>query len=103
MDARTILKKYPRLAAHLICESLGYFTPVAAARAIISYRKNEPFMCEWYSHIASCRGKGLFDRDEITKIGKDILKEAIQSRHRHKGYMADYRQARVVRNLVLNT
>lgn len=35
MDAYKIMKKYPRIVAHLITESLGYFTPKSAANAII--------------------------------------------------------------------
>lgn len=50
-----VLQRFPRLVAHLICESLGYFTPLSAANALLHYRENQPFWCEWYIHIAGLR------------------------------------------------
>ena len=32
-SALEVARRYPRLVAHLICDSLGYFTPQAAASA----------------------------------------------------------------------
>ena len=29
-----VIQRFPRLVAHMICESLGYFTPLAAANAL---------------------------------------------------------------------
>jgi len=95
-NQRDIFKKYPRLVAHLICESLGYFCPLSAANAIVSYLEGRPFACEWYSHMCSCRGKGYFDKETLLKIGKDTLGSAFRNRHRHKGYMAEYKQAQTL-------
>lgn len=47
-----VMKKYPRIVAHLIAESLGYFTPRTAAIAIIKAKNNEPYFCEWYADCA---------------------------------------------------
>ena len=47
------LKKYRYLVAALIDESIGYFTPLAALRAIQYHKQKETFACEWYCHCAS--------------------------------------------------
>jgi hypothetical protein len=47
-----VLRRYPRLVAHLICESLGYFSPDAPANAIVHGKRGERFACEWYVHMA---------------------------------------------------
>lgn len=93
---KEILTHYPRLCGHMICESLGYFTPEAAANAVIYYKENKPFFCEWYSDISRRRGKGLFDDNEVLQVGKDIIKSAFRNRHGHRGYMAEYRKAQAV-------
>lgn len=86
-----IVARYPRLVAHLICESLGYFTPRAAANALLHLKRGRPFFCEWYTHLA-----GGFDEARVLEVGRQVLEVAIRGRHRHHGYMADYDQARRV-------
>lgn len=86
-----IVARYPRLVAHLICESLGYFTPRAAAHALLQFKRGRPFFCEWYTHMA-----GGFQNDRVLEVGRQVLERAIRGRHRHHGYMADYGQARRV-------
>jgi hypothetical protein len=88
--------KYPNLTAHLICESLGYFTVTTAGRALLAYKQNEPLACEWYSHMSSCRGKGMFDDNELRRINKDVISAATTTRHNHKGYMSDYKYAKAL-------
>jgi hypothetical protein len=92
------LKKYPRLVAHLICCSLGYFTPLSAANAISHYKHNTPFFCEWYSHMTKYDKDNLtgdyFDKDICLRVGKETLNLAFASRHNHYGYMAEIRQAK---------
>jgi hypothetical protein len=83
-----VLKKYPRLTAHLIAESLGYFTPEAAAGAILAHKEKRPYRCEWYSHIV-----GL-SRKSYEEVNADTIRLAFQFRHYHKGFMRDYRSAR---------
>ena len=84
-----ILKRYPRLAAHLICESLGYFTPGAAANALRHFKRHQPFYCEWYTHMA-----GGFDDAKVLEVGRLVLEKAIRRRHHHHGYMQEYQLAR---------
>ena len=88
------MQRFPRLTAHLICESLGYFTPKAAANAITKHRENEAFFCEWYSHQAVCRKENAFDREAVLEIGRDTIRNAFRNRHHHQGYMSEYKQAK---------
>ena len=84
--------KWPRLTAHMICQSLGYFSPKAAANAILFYKQGRPFWCEWYCHMAQFR-QGE-DRNKILKeIGKETIQRSYEYRHNHKGYMSEYRLA----------
>lgn len=110
-DRDEVLRRYPALVAHLICESLGYFTPVAAANALLDYIQGGSNYCEWYDSMAegrfkraaeSARYKGLawqrptreeYDA-ELIKVGKDVLLSAIRNRRGHAGYMAEYQHAR---------
>jgi hypothetical protein len=78
--AEESMKRYPRITAHLIAESLGYFTPRAAGAAgldAIHERKN------WYEYIHTC-----FNGD-----ARACLERAIKNRHGHKGYMKKGRLA----------
>lgn len=90
MTQQQVIKRWPRLVAHMICESLGYFTPLSAANAILFYKSNAPFFCKMYCDLSRRRGKSLFDNDEVTKIGKEFIERSIQRRHTHYGLMADY-------------
>ena len=85
-----VMVKYYRIVAHLIAESLGYFTPESAAIAIIKAKQDEPYYCEWYT---DCAGKfgDRWDKENVSKITREMLESAI--RHRHKGYMSDYKRA----------
>lgn len=85
-----ILRRYPRLVSHLICESLGYFTPEGAAGAILAIVQNRACACEWYLHMAGVGGRSLED------VGRDTLRRAIGSRHHHRGFMAEYARARAL-------
>lgn len=94
LTQKDVLVRWPRLVAHMICESLGYFTPKSAANAILCYLANEPFWCEWYMHIANIRAGERFGDKEIAQVGRDMVKWAIQRRHVHKGFMSEYQLAR---------
>lgn len=87
-----VIQRYPRLVSHMICESLGYFTPLGAANALLHYKRGEPFFCEWYIHINRYR----YDAEGILRAGELVVKDAISRRHTHRGYMADYGQARAI-------
>ena len=88
-SSREVMDRYPILVSHLICASLGYFTPKAAANAIVTHIRGQDFYCEWYADMAN-RGKDIQD------VGRDTLKRAFQSRRFHKGYMAEYQTARLM-------
>jgi hypothetical protein len=98
---RRILARYPRLIACMIEESLGYFTPHAAAEAIRAHKTNGYWGCEWYTHIDSCRNPGkTWDdgyNDRIKQINHDVISDAFS---RRKYYRSE--QARHVVQLNLN-
>ena len=84
------LDRYPRLVGHMMCESLGYFTPHAAANAVLHYVRGHAFFCEWYCHMAQKDPSG----DNIRKIGRGVIERAFRYRHQHQGFMADYPTAK---------
>lgn len=90
LTTKDVLNRYPCLVSHMICESLGYFTPEAAARAARDYIENQPCYCEWYCYMSDRSGKSLLN------VGKRVLSDSFRNRHFHKGYMADYDQARAL-------
>lgn len=95
MDQDTALRKYPRLIGHMICESLGYFTPRAAANALISYKNNMPFYCEYYLHLAQA-----YDNEpsnlRLLKVAKSQIEHSFRTRNYHKGYMNNYALAKAL-------
>ena len=66
------MRRYPRLTAHVIAESLGYATPSSAARILKDAREARKNYCEW---IYSC-----YDGDPLPAV-----KNAIRNRHTHRG------------------
>jgi hypothetical protein len=89
------MRRYPRLISHMICESLGYFSPLCAANALAHYICGSPFFCEWYSHMASFRKAATREEyeAELVKVGAEVVSFAFKRRSHHSGYMAEYRQA----------
>jgi hypothetical protein len=84
------MKRYPRITAHVIAESLGYATPSCAARILKDAREGRKNYCEW---IDSC-----YDGDPLTAV-----KNAIRNRHYHKGYMAEYKLAKKLVDRAIET
>lgn len=84
------LRRYPRICAHIIAESLGYATPTLAASILMDARDGRENWCEW---IYSC-----YRRDP-----KPAVERAIRDRHRHEGYMASYEQALAIVRRQLDT
>jgi hypothetical protein len=83
----------------MICESLGYFTPLAAANAILAYRTGVPFWCEWYMDgaAAQARAEGRRATDaDVLAIGQQVVRAAFANRRLHRGFMADYDAARAI-------
>lgn len=80
LSIRETMKRYPRITAHVIAESLGYATPSRAARILKDAREGRENHCEW---IYSC-----YDKNPLRAV-----RDSIKRRHHHKGFMAEYRQA----------
>ena len=80
IDGTYCLRRYPRIVAHMICASLGYFCPSSAAQALADAIKGETSYSEMMMH---CH-KGN---------AGEFLKGAISHRHGHTGFMAHYPKA----------
>ena len=94
MNDKEKMKRYRRLISCLIAQSLGYFTPQAAVRAIEYYQANKGFCCEWYYDIALKTGKKNVDLEhELIEINKELIHDCYK---RRKLWMhnSDYRRAR---------
>lgn len=85
-----IMRRYPRLTAHVICASLGYCTPSSAASIIRDAKYSRLNYCEW---IYSC-----YKGDP-----KGAVRLAIRARHGHKGFMASYARARALVDRAIKT
>ena len=85
-----IIGRYPALTAHMICESLGHFTPRAAANAVLQHQRGEPHYCEWYIDAAGWSG------EELVEFGRRTVERAFRHRRNHRGYMAEYARARAL-------
>ncbi len=84
------IRRYPRVTAHIIAESLGYATPTRAAQIGLDGRDGRLNYCEWVDHCY----KGDARR---------CLRDAIRNRHYHKGYMAEYKVAKKIVDRYLET
>ena len=84
------MRRYPRLTAHVIAESLGYATPSRAAAIVRDARERRPNYCEWIDACYGC--------DPLPAV-----KNAIRNRHYHKGYMAEYKLALALVRRALDT
>lgn len=95
------LVRYRALVGHLICESLGYFTPMAAAFAVANHFNGLPHHCEYYEHSGGAeryRRLAATTGYEVAMkvLGADKLAWTYQTRHSHKGYMCNYETARML-------
>jgi hypothetical protein len=79
-DRDYFLRRYPRLCAHVICESLGYATPSVAAMIVKDAHNGQENWCEW---IDAC----------YRRRPEKAVKDAVRNRARHSGYMSEYRRA----------
>lgn len=84
------MRRYPRLTAHVIAESLGYATPSRAAAIVRDAREGRKNYCEW---IDAC-----YNGDPLPAV-----KNAIRSRHTHRGFMAEYKLALALVRRALET
>ena len=85
MDREAILRRFPNLVAHLICESLGYATPTHAAAILKNAIVGDPDYCEWIDACWKCNPSGP-------------VRRAIDGRHHHRGYMAESKHAKLLVN-----
>lgn len=86
------LWRWPRLIAHLIAESLGYFSPESAANALLLFKRDQDNYCEWFLHMASVGCK------PIRQVAAETVRRTIRERAFHRGYTASYQFAlRIVR------
>ena len=88
-----ILNRYPKLTAHMICESLGYFTPTSAANAIAAYLNKEECYCEWYMDMHGKSQHYPNTPHTMLEVGERTVKRAITLRRSHSGFMAEYKRA----------
>ncbi len=93
-----VIQRLPCLTAHLIAESLGYFTPQSAANAIAYFTKSEAFFCEWYYDWAAKRlrnGNAVSAdlREVVREVGELALQNAVKRRSHHRGPMAEAKRA----------
>ena len=49
MTVQDALRRWPRVCGHVICHSLGYATPRAAASIVLATARREKHYCEWIS------------------------------------------------------
>ena len=89
-SVQEIMKRYPRVTAHVICHSLGYATPSCAASIVRDAKYRQENWCEW---IYSC-----YDRDPLPAV-----RRAIRGRHHHKGFMSEYKLAKALVDRAIET
>ncbi len=95
LNMECAMRRWPRMVSHLIAESLGYFTPEAAANALLHFKRGQEFWCEWFMHMA---GVG---RKPMLQVAAETIRRAICQRRHHRGYMSSYKLAlRIVRQRV---
>ena len=87
---KEVMMRYPRICAHIICESLGYATPTMAASILLAAIQGKKHYCEW---IDAC-----YHSNPLPAV-----RHSIQTRHFHRGYMAHYPRAlQLVRHAINN-
>lgn len=125
MNCNEIMARWPRMVAHIICESLGYYSPDSAAYALRDMTTGRPAYSEWFMDMASktivrleaggtsefIEAPVVWDPDDgrarhsverayyerlMVAIGRHTLERAYHFRSHHKGFMADYWRARAV-------
>lgn len=89
------LRRWPRLIAHPIAESLGYFTPEGAANTVLLFKRGQENWCEWFLHMASV------GRKPMLQVAMETIQRAIRERRYHHGYMSSYELAlKIVRRRI---
>lgn len=84
------LRRYPRICAHIIAESLGYATPTTAANILRDAHRGQENWCEWIAFCYRCDPR-------------PAVQNAIKNRRHHHGYMASYQLAFKIVQREINT
>lgn len=118
MTQEDYLRRYPRTCAHIMCHSLGYASPLVAARILMDAHRRQQNWCEWLAACYQCDAlkcvkqavgysyavfgvKDYRTREDWYSIrdGSEEWKAmpwkplGKVGRHSHHGYMAEYAQA----------
>jgi hypothetical protein len=89
------MRQWPRIVAHLIAESLGYFTPEGAANALLHFKRGDEYWCEWFMYMAS------LGRKSVLQVAAETIRRAILQRWYRRGYMGSYELAlKIVRQRI---
>ncbi len=78
-NAEEFMRRYPRITAHIISESLGYAMPSRAAQIGLDGMMGRKNYCEW---VDAC-----YQGD-----ARKVLENSIRNRHHHEGYMSWYKK-----------
>jgi len=85
MTREQIMRRWPNIVAHVICESLGYATPSHAASILRNALIGDPDYCEW---IDACY------KGNPTKPVQYAISPS--GRRSHHGYMSSFKMARAL-------
>jgi len=95
MTTDEVLRRYPRLCAHLMAHSLGYLSARGAASVIAEHASGRPSYNEWFVSMVTrhrCPDAGSLD-EALLQVGREEIGHAVRYRRTHTGYMADARMA----------
>ena len=79
-SAPDVIARYPRLLAHMVCESRWTLSSYGAAKALRDYIQGRPSLCKWFFNLSHSTGCSLADAP------KAALGEAFARRHQHRDY-----------------
>ena len=91
MNGREAARRYPNIVAHMMCESLGYFSAGSAANALAAHINGKEWACEGYVHMSA-------DGRSLLQIGADVIRNAtsLRARQRHHGHMSNIDAAKMM-------
>jgi len=91
MTPETVARRWPRIMARMIVESLGYFTPRAAANALLAHKLGQGFGCEYYCFSAGFESDGWpRDQDEYNYKLREVGKRKIEAATGCARYTSNY-------------
>lgn len=93
---RKQLKRYRHIIACLIDASIGYFTPLAALRAIQAFKDERRYCCEWYMDIAMHQFPNIHPMDMPFSVYQQINREVILDSFRYRRFRSHKRCLSIV-------